>query len=148
MATSRMSPEEVVRAFLDAYNVKDLDGAMACLAADFVGLAASTKWVPLSKASYRDKLTRTAFAFPDCRWETTNMVVSGDTVAVRVIWTGTFLKPLVWQGRTRQPTGRGYRAQTCVFFRVNENGLIQDHNHYENWDFLKEYSSTRKAVAA
>ncbi len=148
MTTSEMSPEEVVYAFLDAYNAKDFDGAMALLADDFVTVGASTNWDPIQKASYRDKLTCAAFAFPDSRWTTANMVVSGDTVAVRVIWTGTFMRPLAWRGQTRQPTGRSYREQTVLFFRIDENGQIREHNHYEYWDFLREHSGARSAAAA
>jgi ketosteroid isomerase-like protein len=147
MAPSVMSPEEVVRAFFNGYNARSLDGAMEWLAADFVSLGASTNWAPIGKASFRDRLERFAFAFPDFRCETAHMVSSGDTVAVEVIGTGTFTRPWVFQDGTRQPTGRGYRGQTCIFLRVNEVGLIQEHTHYANTAFLKEYSGAR-AVAA
>jgi len=59
-------------------------------------------------------------------WETNCMVVSGDTVAIEVIETGTFTEPWTWQGKTLRPNGKGYRARISVFFRVNKDGLIQD----------------------
>ena len=111
-----MTPEEVVRAFLDAHNKNDLDRAMACLADDFVTLGESTKWVPVSKENYRDMWARFAAAFPDFKWETIGMVVSDHTVAIEVIETGTFTEPWAWQGRTLRPTGRSYRIRRFAYF--------------------------------
>jgi ketosteroid isomerase-like protein len=148
MALSIMSPEEVVRAFFNAYNNGSLEGAMKWLADDFVSRKASTNWDPINKASFRDMLERFAFAFPDFRWQTRHMVLSGDTVAVDAIGTGTFMRPWVRPDRTHQPTGRGYRGETCIFLRVNEDGLIQEHTHYAGADFLKEYSGAGMKVAA
>lgn len=121
-----MTSEEVVRTFLDAYNRHDLDGAMACLADDFVRRGESTKWVPLSKKNYRDMWAHFAVAFPDFKWQTMCMVTAGDTVAIEVIETGTFTEPWDWQGKTLQPTDKSYRARISVFFRVNGDRLIQD----------------------
>ena len=123
---SKMTPEAVVLAFLDAFNKNDLDGGMACLADDFVRLGESTKWVPMSKEIYRDMWARFADAFPDFKWETSCMVTSGDTVAIEVVETGTFTDPWAWQGKTLWPTGKAYRSRISLFFRVNKDGLIQD----------------------
>jgi ketosteroid isomerase-like protein len=123
---SKMTPEAVVLAFLDAFNKNDLDGGMACLADDFVRLGESTKWKPMSKEIYRDMWARFADAFPDFKWETSCMVTSGDTVAIEVIETGTFTDPWAWQGKTLRPTGKAYRSRISLFFRVNKDGLIQD----------------------
>ena len=123
---SKMTPEAVVLAFLDAFNKNDLDGGMACLADDFVRLGESTKWEPMSKEIYRDTWARFADAFPDFKWETSCMVTSGDTVAIEVIETGTFTDPWAWQGKTLRPTGKAYRSRISLFFRVNKDGLIQD----------------------
>jgi ketosteroid isomerase-like protein len=122
---SKMTPEEVVLAFLDAFNKNDLDGGMACLADDFVRLGESTKWVPMSKEKYRDMWARFAIAFPDFKWEASCMVTSGDTVAIEVIETGTLTEPWAWQGKTLWPTGKAYRSRISVFFRVDKDGLIQ-----------------------
>jgi ketosteroid isomerase-like protein len=148
MATLAIGPQEVVRAFFNAYNNRSFDGAMEWLADDFVSLKASANWAPVNKDSFREMLERFAFAFPDFRWRTSHMVLSGDTVAVEMIGTGTFMRPWVFRDRTRQPTGRVYRGQTCIFLRVNEDGLIQEHTHYAKTDFLKEYSVATMAVAA
>jgi ketosteroid isomerase-like protein len=148
MVTPAMSPQEVVRAFFNAYNNRSLDGAMEWLADDFVSRKASTDWAPINKASFRDMLERFVFAFPDFRWQTAHMVLLDDTVAVEAIGTGTFLRPWVVRDRTRQPTGKGYRGQVCIFLRVNEDGLILEHTHYAGADFLKEYSGASMDVAA
>ena len=61
---SKITPEEVVLKFLDARaNKNDLDGAMACLDDDFVGLGESS-WVPMSKANCRDMSARFGIASP------------------------------------------------------------------------------------
>jgi steroid delta-isomerase-like uncharacterized protein len=123
--SSIMTAEEVVHRFLDAHNKNDLDSAMACLADDFVRMEESAGCVPMSKETYRDVWARFAVAFSDFKWKTTCMVTSGDTVAIEVIETGTFEQPWVCQGKTLRPSGKAYRARLCVFFRVNQDGLIQ-----------------------
>jgi ketosteroid isomerase-like protein len=123
--SSIMTAEDVVRRFLDAHNKNDLDGAMACLADDFVRMDESATCVPMSKETYREMWARFAVAFPDFKWKTTCMVTSGDTVAIEVIETATFTQPWACQGKTLWPSGERYRARICVFFRVNEDGLIQ-----------------------
>jgi ketosteroid isomerase-like protein len=124
--SSILTAEDVVRRFLDAYNTNDLDGAMACLADDFVRMDESATCVPMSKETYREMWARFAVAFPDFKWKTTCMVTSGDTVAIEVIETGTFTEPWAWQGKTLWQTGKAYRSRISVFFRVNNDGLIQD----------------------
>jgi predicted ester cyclase len=141
---SKTTPEKVVLTFLDASNKNDLDGAMACLADDFVRLGESTKWVPMSKKNYRDMWARFAVAFPDFKWETSCMVTSGDTVAIEVIETGTFTEPWAWQGKTLRPNDKGYRARICVFFRVNKRGLIQ-HSEEEGTGIANRARSSEQA---
>ena len=127
MATnSKMIAENVILKFIDSYNKNDMDGAMACLADDFMWLGKSTNGAPMSKERFRHMWSRFAVAFPDSKWETVCMVVAGDTVAIDVIETGTFTKPWNWQGKTLWPTGKRYRSRICIFFRVNKYGLIQE----------------------
>jgi len=129
---SKMTPEEVVRAFIKAYNKGDVDGIEACLADDFVRFSTTSKaWEPMSKADWRDMAVRFYAAFPDEKWEVLSLVASGDTVAVENIETGTFTKQWdMMPGLTIQPTGNGYRSRNAVFFKVNKNGLIQNYRQY------------------
>ena len=128
---SKMTPKEVVNAFIKGYNKRDVDRMMPYLADDFVRFSTTSEtWEPMSKEDWRDMAARFYAAFPDEKWEVLSIVASGDTVAVEVIESGTFTKPWDMPGITIQPTRNGYSSRNAVFFQVNRNGLIQNYRQY------------------
>lgn len=133
-----MSPKAVVQKFIDAYNSNDLEAAASLLAEDFERYSISTKsWEPMEKQAWMDMWTNFYPAFPDFHWEVLSMVADGDTVAVEVIesatFTGTWVLPT---GKTIEPTGKGYASHTSTFFKINQDGRIQNFRQYTGLAFL------------
>jgi ketosteroid isomerase-like protein len=60
-----MTPEEVVRAWSDAYIRKDLDATSALMSDDFIRLGDSTRWTPINKHDWREIMANFFTAFPD-----------------------------------------------------------------------------------
>lgn len=137
-AKVKMTPREVVRAYIDAYNKNDLHSALAYVADDFVRFSNTTKiWEPMSKEVWADMWARFQAAFPGFKWDVTSIVASGDTVAIEVIETGTFSKPWDLPGMTIQPTGKSYSSRNALFFQLNKDGLIQNYRQYASTAFLE-----------
>jgi ketosteroid isomerase-like protein len=62
--TQIMTPEEVVRAWSDAYVSKDLDATAALMSEDFVRLGDSTHWTPIGKNDWREIMVNSSPHFP------------------------------------------------------------------------------------
>jgi steroid delta-isomerase-like uncharacterized protein len=136
-AKVKMIPLEVVRAYIDAYNKNDLNGALAYVADDFVRFSNTSKIrEPMNREDWADMWARFQVAFPGFKWDVTSMVASGDTVAIEVIESGTFSKPWALPGMTIQPTGKSYSSRNSLFFQVNKDGLIQNYRQYASTAFL------------
>ena len=134
----KMTPEEVVRAFIEAYNKCDVDGMVAYMADDFVRFSNTSKtWEPMNKKEWKDMAVRFYAAFPDERWELLSMVAEGDTVAIEVMETATFTKPWSMPHIMIPPTGKGYCSRNSLFFQVNKDGLIQNYRQYASQNFLE-----------
>ena len=71
--SENMTPEEVVRAWSDAYVSKDLDATAAFMSDDFIRLGDSTHWTPISKQDWREIMVNFFAAFPDWRWDMTSL---------------------------------------------------------------------------
>ncbi|TNM64676.1 ester cyclase [Streptomyces sp. NP160] len=71
-------------------------------------------------AAYVEGVRAVVTGFPDYRWEPQQVLVDGDTVAVRLVGQGTHTG--VFEGIT--PTGRTVRTQELVFYRVADGKII------------------------
>ena len=118
------TPEEVVRAWSDAYVRKDLDATSALMSEDFIRLGDSTHWTPISKHDWREIMVNFFTAFPDWHWEARNLVVDGDYIAVHFTVTGTHRG--AFQGI--EATGRRVSISEFTLYRV------EDGKFAEVWD--------------
>jgi predicted ester cyclase len=133
----RMTPERVVRAYIDAYNNHDPDLAMIYLTDDFERYSNTTKeWDPMFKDRFKEMWVSFQNAFPDFKWDVVDIVCSGNTVAIEVIETGRFTNLWVMPGITIKPTGKSYRSYNSLFFHVKD-GLIQNYHQYASPSFLE-----------
>jgi steroid delta-isomerase-like uncharacterized protein len=66
---------------------------------------------------------------PDGIGRVTNALVSGDTVILEVIWSGTQTGPLVGPGGTIPATGKAWSVPACQVM-VFKNGKIAEFRHY------------------
>jgi ketosteroid isomerase-like protein len=125
-----MTPEEVVRAWNDAYCKHDVDGALEHMSEDFIRLGDSTLWTPMTKQQSGDMWRRFFDAFPDWSWEMTSLIPSGDTVVCEFTETGTWTRPYhLLPGLTLEPTHTSFLDHDSDWFTVKD-GLITEIRAY------------------
>jgi len=83
--SEKMTPEEVVRAWSDAYVSKDLDATSALMSEDFIRLGDSTHWTPIGKHDWKEIMVNFFTAFPDWSWDMTSLIASGDRVVCELL---------------------------------------------------------------
>ena len=113
-----MEPQEVVQAFMDAYNAGDLDTAASYLADD-VQISGPTP-EPIGAAEFLGLRTMLGPAFPDIEFHMRIESVEGNVVKAANSWTGTHTGDLdlsagVWA--SSQPQASLYR-----FLKMWESG--------------------------
>jgi len=118
--------KDVVRAFVDAWNTRDLDRFDA-LMADDAHLTVGGSRISCSPAATRAIVEHWVGAFPDYRFDLVLLVAEGDTVAALMPFSGTHLGPVL----DLEPTGRTVRVSEMVFFRIGDGKIIEA---WEEWD--------------
>jgi ketosteroid isomerase-like protein len=104
----------------------------------FVRYGQTTGWRPMGYESYRGIFQPFLAAFPDFRWELSNLVASGDGVAIEVVETGTFKAAYEYKpGVVIEPSGKSYACHYAVFFKVRD-GLITEYRFYEDASFITQ----------
>jgi ketosteroid isomerase-like protein len=142
--TQIMTPEEVVRAWSDAYVSKDLDATAALMSEDFVRLGDSTHWTPIGKNDWREIMVKFFAAFPDWRWDMTSLIASGDRVVCEFTEQGTFTEPYsILPGLVLQPTGESFTDHDCDCFEVKD-GLITEIRAYVTNEIDRKFSFVAK----
>lgn len=128
------SPEQIVRAYLDALDARDLDAAVK-----FWAKGGIERITPVGEFVAPDGL-REFFggiwgALPDSTFEILDLVADDKLVAVRWRSAGTFCGT-PFQGV--EPTGARIEFQGCDMFTV-EKGLIQENNvYYDGMEFARQ----------
>ncbi|BCO56961.1 hypothetical protein MINTM005_22050 [Mycobacterium intracellulare] len=140
----KMAPEEVVRAWSDAYVRKDLDAALALMSEDFIRLGDSTHWTPISKYDWKEIMVNFFTAFPDWRWEMTSLIASGERVVCEFTEKGTFTNPYpIMPGLILPPTGETFTDHDCDWFEVRD-GLITEIRAYVTNDIDRKFRFVSK----
>lgn len=122
--------------YLAAYNALDIDRASSLTTDDFTRYSVTTA-APMPKAQWADMWVRFNRAFTDEHWDLATMHNCGDTVAIRVVETGTFLQPWVFpDGYVEAPTHRAYRANSVIVFRLDDSRKISSYLQITTPDFL------------
>jgi ketosteroid isomerase-like protein len=141
------TPEEVVRAWNDAYSNMDVDGAEKFFAKDFVKYADWSRWQPVGPERWAVGQKRFFAAFPDWKWEIEHLTASGDTVVVEFLEGGTFTAPYSpLPGLTLEPTNTAYQDRDCVVFRV-EGDFIAEFRAWVTNDLDRKYHLEAKIAA-
>jgi len=116
--SSRITPEELARRLCDATNAHDLDGIVACFAADYRN---ETPVHPARGFSGREQVLRNweqIFTFvPDLRAELLGCATNGHTV-----WTE-------WEHSGTRPDGSTHRMRGVIIFDVSD-GLMSAARFY------------------
>ena len=77
-------------------------------------------------------------AFPDGTGRITNIIVSGDVVALEVIWTGTHTGPLVTPSGTIQPTGRTFSEPAAQLITFRDGKIVEFRHYFDMLTMLQQ----------
>jgi ketosteroid isomerase-like protein len=128
--TAESSPEQVVRAWNEAYSKRDVEGALAYMSEDFQRFGDSSGWAPMTKQDAGEMWKKFFGAFPDWSWEMTSLIASGDTVVCEFTETGTWTEPYaILPGLTLSPTNTSFLDHDGDWFTVKD-GLITEIRAY------------------
>jgi predicted ester cyclase len=144
MMSERLTPEEVVRAWSDAYVSKDLETTASFMSEDFIRLGDSTHWTPIGKQDWKQIMVNFFTAFPDWRWDVTSLIAAGDRVVCEFTETATFTEPYpIMPGLVLPPTGESFTDYDCDCFEVKD-GLITEIRAYVTNDIDRKFGFVSK----
>jgi predicted ester cyclase len=142
--SSNMTPEEVVRAWSNAYVSKDLEATAAFMSDDFKRIGDSTHWTPIGKQDWMDIMVPFFAAFPDWRWEMTSLIASYYRVVCEFTEKGTFSEPYaILPGLVLPATGESFTDYDCDCFEVKD-GLITEIRAYVTNEIDRKFSFVAK----
>jgi steroid delta-isomerase-like uncharacterized protein len=127
---------EVVRAFCDAYNRRDVQAAMGTCADDCVAVYPTL--ARYAKDAWAGLLAEELEAFPDANIGITSLVAQGDKVAVEFDWKSTHKGTF----RGVPPTQRAFNLPCMLLFDLRD-GRISLVKYYWNtrlWDLHEQGS--------
>src|SRR4051812_2630975 len=132
-----MNNKDVVRAYVDAFNAGDFDGAIAQFTPDAVIFGVLGQGPPEAVRPIWQDL----HANMTERLEIVGMVAEADTVAVRFRETGRFVGP--FRGLPgHEPTGRPYEIVAMEWFELANGKIVR------RWGARDSASITRQVLAA
>lgn len=135
------SPQEVWRAYIDAWNRHDIDGIMEMVGDEFIyDERPMTMARPLrGRAAFRDYLERTFAMFPDLAIETTSCD-AGSTLAVA---------ESVMRGMYSGKIGGGKRiaARVACVFEVKDGTLAHERLYWDRANTLRQLGRTAAVLA-
>src|SRR5258708_8322817 len=126
------SPEEVVRAWNDAFSRQDIDECMSYMSDDYVVHGGMSWESPMERESWGALLKGFNAAFRGWTWEVSSFVVSGNTVIVEARESGVWTRPWEIFGFSLEPSGEAYDDQDAVFFEVRDGLICQTRVYITN----------------
>ncbi len=144
---TKMTPEEVVRAWNERYVAKDIEGSMEFLSPDFQREGDWGEWTVIEGKTWVDAQVNFMKAWPDWTWELTNVVAAGEWVVCEFTETGTWTEPFeILPGQVLEPTGTPYLDRDCALFRVNDDGKIDYIRNYVTQNLEKAYGLHKRLM--
>jgi steroid delta-isomerase-like uncharacterized protein len=126
-SSGNLSPQDVVRAWIDAFNRRGAAAAIALYHPDAINMQFALGAPAVGRNAIHAGLVEFLAAFPDNYTHPENLVTSGDWVALEWSGGGTWKGPFA--GHT--PNGRSFTLRGSGFFQIRD-GLIQEQRGY--WD--------------
>jgi predicted ester cyclase len=128
--------KDLVRAFVDAWNTKNLD-AFDDLMSETCQLTVSGTTISASPAATRAIAEHWLAGIPDYRFDQLDLIAEGDKVVARMPFSGTQAGPVL----DLTPTGREVHADEIVIFRFADGKIA------EAWEVYDEYTMRRQLGA-
>jgi hypothetical protein len=152
---SKMTPEEVVKAWNEVYSQPDPVGATKFMTADFKRYGDTTNYEPIGIDRWLKGQGPFFLAFPDWHWEMRSIQSKDNTVICEFEEHGTFINP--WNTPLDfvvEPNGKSYQDRSAIWFVVNDDGLISELRAYYTdnmervYGFRKTLDEYRRANGA
>jgi len=120
-----------IREAIEAFGRGDLEGAVAPFADDAEYNEFGTGQTYKGKAQIRAANQGWMIAFPDAKAEVKTQIVTGDEVALEVVWRGTHTGPLQSPAGTVPATGRRVEVPSAIVATMR-GGKVQSQRQYFN----------------
>ena len=125
-----MDVEGVVRKAIEAINKHNLDELMPLYAKDVLHLHPFPQ-PTIGIEALRKENSEFFEAFPDLRFEVSNLLSKGDWVCAEFVLKGTNKGPIVTPEGTSIPaTNQSVERRSSVFWRLDSEGLIAEEHFY------------------
>jgi len=126
VTTDLEANKDLVRSFVAAWNERDF-GRFDLLMGDHATLSVGGTTVSCSPAGTRAIAEEWTSAFPDWRFELRAIIAEGDHVVAHMPYTGTFTKPILGIGPTRQFA----QVDEIVIFRIEGGRVVEAWEVYD-----------------
>jgi predicted ester cyclase len=123
---STAANKSVVRAFVEAWNARDLD-RFDDLMADGCRLTVGGATIGCSPSATRAIAEHWLAGFPDYRFELLDLIAEGDKVVARMPFSGTHTGPVL----DLAATGRSVQVSEIVIFRIAEGKIVEAWEEYD-----------------
>jgi steroid delta-isomerase-like uncharacterized protein len=123
---STTANKELVRAFVDAWNTRDLD-RFDDLMSESCRLMVGGSSIGCSPAATRAIAEHWLAGFPDYRFELLDVIAEGDKVVARMPFSGTHTGPVL----DIPATGRSVHVSEIVIFRIADGRIAEAWEEYD-----------------
>jgi steroid delta-isomerase-like uncharacterized protein len=128
----------IVRSLFDAFDLGDLDRAVALVTEDFELIDVPSGGTFHGPEGCREWLSTFRAALPDARTEIVNAFAEGDRVATEHIGRGTHTGPFVTPAGTIPPTGRKIELRIGEVYELSEGKISRLHAYYDSSTMLRQ----------
>lgn len=123
---STAANKDIVRAFVDAWNTKDLDRFDA-LMSESCELNVAGRTISCCPAATRAIAEHWLAGFPDYRFELLDLIAEDDKVVARMPFSGTQTGPVL----DLEATGRRVHVSEIVIFRIADGKIVEAWEEYD-----------------
>ena len=137
-----MTPQDNAQIVLDlyeAFNKREIARAARTM------MAGNLTWVSVpfgtrfhGPQGYRQFVSGWATALPDSRVEVTQVVVSGDCVAIEFTGRGTHTGPFRTPAGEIPPTGRAVELRICEVLQLKDGKVVRGHTYFDSTTVLRQ----------
>lgn len=139
--------ESVVRAIFRSINDRDVELGASLVADDCEYLDVPTGQIWTGPEGWREQFNWWIGAFPDGKVEITNLIASGEWVAVEYTGRGTNSGPILTPGGQISPTGRSAEMRFAEIVQVRNGKLVGGRAYWDTGAFTSQLGITLEALA-
>lgn len=129
---------DAVCGLVNAIGNSDWQGVAALLAENFRYIELGTGRTLDGPQAFIDAMSGWKGAFPDVRGTLTNVMASGQTVAVELVWAGTHEGALEGLGRTIGATGIHQSTPAALFVVFDDDRIVETRQYFDMVGLYKQ----------